>query len=205
MVVCNTQKIAVVDFDRTILNVDSLKCILIKGKFYFDLPLFAFGVLLFCSIVLNRRKRRQLFARNLFKKRLLSLIGRLDKHKFDMYVEYFKNNLNHDLLRLLNKNYSKIFIVSASEATLIENVVARKLNTFIVIANDMKHLENFETCWGVNKVKSLRAQVGGEIPFGFDVFTDSLDDYPLIMMSNRAFLVNKTEVQEIDKSALKCF
>jgi len=198
------QKIAVVDFDRTILDVDSLKYILIKEKFYLDLVLFAFGVLLLWSIVFNRKKRKQLFARNLFKKRLLLLIDRLDKRKFNMYVEYFKNHLNHDLLRTLNENYSKIFIVSASEKTLIENVVEGKLNSFSVIANNSKHLESFKTCWGVNKGEFLRHQVSDEISSGFDVFTDSLDDYPLIMKSNRAFLVNKTEVQEIDKSTLKC-
>ena len=199
------QNIAAVDFDRTILNVDSLKYILIKERFYLDPVLFALGVLLFWSIAFNRKKQKQLFVRNFFKKRLLLLIDRLDKRKFDKYVEYFKNHLNHDLLRILNENYSKIFIVSASEATLIENIVAGQLNTFTVIANNMKHLENLETCWGINKVKFLQHKVGGEISFGFDVFTDSLDDRPLIMMSNHAFLVNKTEVQEIDKSTLKCF
>ena len=68
----------------------------------------------------------------------------------------------------------------------------------------MKHLTNFETCWGINKVRFLQQKVGGEISSGFDAFTDSLDDGPLIMKSNRVFLVNKTEVQEIDKSTLKC-
>lgn len=198
------QKIAVADFDRTILNVDSLKYVLIKEKFYLDPLLFALGVLLFCSIVFNRKKAKQLFARNLFKKRLLFLIDRLDKRKFDGYVEYFKNRLNHDLLRILNQNYSKTLIVSASEMTLIENVVTGQLNSFIVIANNMKHLENFQTCWGVNKVKFLQHKVGGEISLDFDVFTDSFDDYPLIVMSNHAFLVNKTEVQKIDKSFLEC-
>ncbi|MBW8038491.1 MAG: haloacid dehalogenase-like hydrolase [Planctomycetes bacterium] len=199
------QNIAVVDFDRTILNVDSLKYILIKEKLYLDPMLFAFGALLFGNIAFNRTKQKQLFVRNLFKKRLLLLINRLDKRKFDKYVEYFKNHLNHDLLRILNENYSKIFIVSASEATLIENVVSLQLNTFAVIANNMKHLENFETCWGINKVKFLQHKAGDEISLAFDVFTDSLDDRPLIMMSNRAFLVNKTKVQEIDKNTLKCF
>jgi len=88
---------------------------------------------------------------------------------------------------------------------LIENIVTGQLNNFSVIANNMKHLENIETCRGINKVKFLQHKVGGEISFCFDVFTDSLDDRPLIMMSNRAFLVNKTEVQKIDKSTLKCF
>lgn len=203
MGICDMQNIAVVDFDRTILDVDSLKYILIKEKFYLNPKLFALGVLLFWSIAFNRKN--QLFARNLFKKRLLLLIDRLDKRKFDKYIEYFKNHLNHDLLRILNENYPKIFIVSASEATLIANVIAGQLNTFTVIANNMKRLENFETCWGINKVRFLQQKVGGEISAGFDAFTDSLDDRPLIMMSNRAFLVNKTKVQEIDKNTLKCF
>jgi phosphoserine phosphatase len=198
------QNIAVVDFDRTILNVDSLKCILIKEKLYLDPVLFAFGVLLLANIAFKRKKQKQLSVRNLFKKRLLLLINRLDKRKFDKYVEYFKNHLNLDLLRILNENYPKIFIVSASETTLIENIIAGQLNTFTVIANNMKRLENFETCWGINKVRFLQQKAGGEISSGFDVFTDSLDDGPLIMKSKRAFLVNKTEVQEIDKSTLKC-
>jgi phosphoserine phosphatase len=197
------QNIAVADFDRTILDIDSLKYVLIKEKFYLDLMLFALGVLLFWSIAFKTKK--QLYMRNLFKKRLLSLIYRLDKHKFDKYVAYFKSHLNHDLLGRLNENYSKIFIVSASEATLIKKVVEGQLNTFAVIANNMKNLENFETCWGRNKVKLLRHNAGDEISSGFDVFTDSLDDRPLIEMSNRAFMVCKTEVQEIDKSTLKCF
>lgn len=197
------QNIAVADFDRTILDIDSLKYVLIKEKYYLDPVLFALGVLLFWSIAL--KTKRQLHMRNLFKKRLLLLIERLDKHKFDKYVVYFKNHLNHDLLGRLNKNYSKIFIVSASEATLIKNVVEGQLNTFAVIANDMKNLENFETCWGRNKVKLLQHNAGDEISSGFDVFTDSLDDRPLIEMSNRAFFVNKTEVKEIDKNTLKCF
>jgi phosphoserine phosphatase len=197
------QNIAVADFDRTILDIDSLKYILIKEKFYLDPMLFALGVLLFWSIAFKTKK--QLYMRNLFKKRLLSLIDRLDKHKFDKYVAYFKNHLNQDLLGRLNENYSKIFIVSASEATLIQNVVEGQLNTFAVIANNMKSLENFETCWGRNKVKLLQHNAGDKISSGFDVFTDSLDDRPLIMMSKRAFMVSKTEVQEIDKSTLKCF
>jgi phosphoserine phosphatase len=197
------QNIAVADFDRTILDIDSLKYILIKEKFYLDPMLFALGVLLFWSIAFKTKK--QLYMRNLFKKRLLSLIDRLDKHKFDKYVAYFKNHLNQDLLGRLNENYSKIFIVSASEATLIQNVVEGQLNTFAVIANNMKSLENFETCWGRNKVKLLQHNAGDKISSGFDVFTDSLDDRPLIMMSKRTFMVSKTEVQEIDKSTLKCF
>lgn len=198
------QNIAVVDFDRTILNVDSLKYILIKEKLYLDPVLFASGVLLFANIAFKRKRQKQLVVRNLFKKRLLLLINRLDKRKFDKYVEYFKNHLNHDLLRILNENYPKIFIVSASEETFIENVIAGQLNTFTVVANNMQHLENFETCWGINKVRFLQQKAGDEISSGFDVFTDSLDDGPLIMKSKRAFLVNKTEVQEIDKSTLKC-
>lgn len=197
------QNIAVADFDRTILEIDSLKYILIKEKLYLDLMLFALGVLLFWSIAFKTKK--QLYMRNLFKKRLLLLIDRLDIHKLGKYVAYFKNHLNHDLLGRLNENYSKIFIVSASEATLIKNVVEGQLNTFAIIANNMKSLENFETCWGGNKVKLLQDNARDEISSGFDVFTDSLDDLPLIMMSKRAFIVSKTEVQEIDKSTLKCF
>ena len=204
MGICDMQKIAVADFDRTILNVDSLKHILIKEKLYLDPVLFALGVLLLANIALKRKRQKQLGARNLFKKRLLLLINRLDKLKFDKYVEYFKNHLNHDLLRTLNENYPKIFIVSASEETLIESVIAGQLNTFTVIANNMKRLENFETCWGINKVRFLQQKAGGVISSGFDVFTDSLDDGPLIMKSNRAFLVNNTEVKKIDKSTLKC-
>ena len=86
------QKIAVADFDRTILDIDSLKYVLIKEKFYLDPMLFALGVLLFLSIAFKTKK--QLYMRNLFKKRLLLLMGRLDKHELGQYVAYFKNHLN---------------------------------------------------------------------------------------------------------------
>jgi len=103
------QKIAAVDFYRTILIVDSLRYVLIKEKFYLKAVLSALGVFLSRSIAYKKKKQKQPIVRNLFTKRLLLSIDHLDKRKFGKYVEYLKNHLNHDFLRILNENYSKIF------------------------------------------------------------------------------------------------
>jgi len=72
------QKIAAVDFDRTIPDLDSLKYALIKEKFYLKAVLSALCVFLSRITAFKRKKREHPVVRNLFTKQLLLSMSLFD-------------------------------------------------------------------------------------------------------------------------------
>tara|TARA_A100001015_G_scaffold302043_1_gene389756 strand:- start:746 stop:1315 length:570 start_codon:yes stop_codon:yes gene_type:complete len=182
-------KIALIDFDKTLIEVDSLGLIFLKEKLYLNTKLFFYGFILFLCKCFPKNK--QLYIRSLFKKNLLKLIKLLPENKLDEYISDFKEKLNKDLVRdIKSENYDLIFVVSASEESIIEKVLDGELEVNAIISNKITHLsKNFITCWGVEKLHRLKELIEIEQFKEIHVYTDSYDDKPLLDIATKEIIL----------------
>tara|TARA_S200000501_G_C20675400_1_gene678215 strand:- start:91 stop:660 length:570 start_codon:yes stop_codon:yes gene_type:complete len=182
-------KIALIDFDKTLIKVDSLGQIFLKEKLYFNNKLFIYGSLLFFCKCLPKNK--QLFIRSLFKKNLLKKIKLLSEKKLDDYISNFKEKLNRDLVKgIKSENYDLIYVLSASEESIIEKVLDGELKVDAIISNKINQLsKNFRTCWGEEKLHRLKALIEIEKVKEIHVYTDSNDDKPLLDIATKEIIL----------------
>lgn len=172
-----------VDFDNTLLKADSMAYIVRKERLFFNPVIFFWGVIFwFATNFLPNHL--QFYVRRKFKFAVLKAIKRrgekqiLDAHSLGMSLR-----LDHALIDKLNNEYERIFVVSSSWKPVVESVLLRAgIKNFVVYATEYnENFSDFRNCWFTNKIKILNDL---KIEH-FDLFTDSLDDEPLVSRANR--------------------
>ncbi len=194
------KKLALVDFDNTIVMCDTLGYIFRRERYYLDVRFLIAGSRVFIVRVLFPNQReKQIYARNTFKRILLSKFCRMDEVKLRSYVNYFRTKLNNKLLEFLGKQlYDRIVVVSASEEGLIKGVLNGVFPFDMVVSNSCSGVgENFETCWNVNKLKFLRKVITIEEYECIHLYTDSYDDLPLMEIADETFMVKGGEITKL--------
>jgi len=178
--------IALIDFDGTLISVDSLKTIMKKEKLFFDIALCFWGMLIILSQLFE--KKTQLRARSGFKKRLLVLIKKLSDEKLTRNIEYLKSKVNLGVIEHIKScGYDALCVVSAGERHIIGSVLEGNLENYEIITNDWDKLDGFTTCFGEEKVRRVKSKFANG---NFTVYTDSVDDKPLSDIANKTYIVN---------------
>ncbi len=194
------KKLALVDFDNTLVMCDTLGHILKEEKYYLDVRLLSLGVGVLVSRILYRSRRdKQILFRSKFKEAFLSKFCRMTDEKLQMYVDYFKSKVNVKLLDYLDKiGYDKIMVVSGSEEMLIKRILDGILSVDAVVANSCADIgRDFMTCWNINKVVRLRKIIDLERFDCIHLYTDSYDDLPLMEIANETYMVRGEEVLKL--------
>jgi hypothetical protein len=129
---------------------------------------------------------------------LLKKLDKLPLKKMENYIISFRQSINYNVVdQIINNNYDFIIIESASDKQIIESTMAGILNYKIIISNDRREISNeFQTCWGENKVKLVTGYLQDPEEYNIDIYTDSFDDLPLMQMGNHTFIVKKNKVIE---------
>lgn len=194
---------AVVDFDETLIDLDSFSYMMRREKWFCRPAVTWAGVGLSLSLVTHRREGE---ARSRFKEKLLGLYGEMEERKKQDYIRVFRGHLNRPLLDCIQKDhYDEIVILSASEEGLIARVLEGELSCTAVIANSLER-RPFTTCWGPEKVRRLKEWMdenpvpgcsAGESGRLLTSYSDSDSDAPLLELSEHAYRVTGTEVRRI--------
>lgn len=182
------QLTAIVDFDETLLLRDSLLHIITRERLYLQPKIFFLGGILFTAKYLLPREKQVPF-RTRFKHAVLrALIARGQDQIIKKYTHQLAPLLNRDLLDHLKKNYTKVLIFSAAWEPFIAQYLRQNAPELVdgIYATEFSDaISEFSICWYTQKLKGL-----DELKVGpFDLFTDSLDDAPLIARATKSFLV----------------
>lgn len=187
-------KLCILDFDGTLVDIDTIRHMMIN-ELWFLIPNVVFCVFAICigKLLCNRLEYK---FRSLLKLILLKKILRLDPCKYQRYIEYFREKLNHEVLHTIIKNrYDYIVIISASETDIIKKTLNGFLTFDLIIANDMREISNkYRTCWKNEKVERLRRAIPDFMSYNIDLFTDSNDDKPLMAISGKIYIINKGKI-----------
>ncbi len=188
------QKIALVDFDHTLVRIDTLEYILKNERWWLNPIMIFWGAVLFVYLkVLNVSRSKQLYIRSQFKKELLDTFSKQNESWLEKYVEYFKTKIHTPLIEHIGgQQYDSIIVVSASESNLIELVLKDILPVDVIIGNDSNNLSTFTTCWYSEKVRRLQEKVDLSNAH-ISVYTDSYDDTPLIELAHTFYHIKKDE------------
>lgn len=192
------KKICLVDFDKTLISVDSILYIFYKEGMYLNLKLFVLGcIIFFTSKVLP--KKNQFFFRNLFKKNILIQMSKFSSKKISYYAKFFQTKINIILVDFIKQNnYDEIIIISSSEENIIALTIKDIFEKVKIISNKLpKTDEKFRTCWNIKKVENLNLILGNLKKYNFELFTDSLDDKPLMKISNKVYKVENNIIREL--------
>ncbi len=190
-------RVALIDFDETLLSIDSLKYILKVEGWHFNFEVLTKGILL--AIVLKLKlKFCEIKVRSAFKKKVLELYAKLPLEKKEMYIAYFRSELNHSVIEFIKKqNYDQKIIVSASESGLIQAVLRGVLDWNQVVANHLSNSrEPFRTCWGKEKLERIKNAPFFKNSF-LELYTDSKDDLPLMQIAHVVYWVNEGKPQRL--------
>lgn len=192
------QKICLVDFDNSLIKLDSLVYITKQEKLYLKPNLFFKGVLLFFAFLLP--KKNQIFFRSIYKKSILFEIKKISEDRKNHYIKYFQKQINFFLLDLiLRQKYDKIIIISASEKNIIKQTLEGVVKYDKIIANNFNKLKNFVSCWNFKKLECLEEYLGNLDNYEFELYTDSFDDLPLMEISHKTYIINGNKYYEVDK------
>lgn len=170
------KKLAVVDFDGTLIKTDSF-CYMMAHELWFldPLVLWLSFRLVFC-IIFGRDGTR---TRNMLKKTLLDKYGRLSFDRVHLYVGKLRKRVDLALIKDISESgFDRIVVASASEEKLITCVLGGLLPQFEVVANKCPPGKDFRTCYGAEKVRRLREYLGSSFDNEYDVtlYTDSRSD-----------------------------
>lgn len=193
----DTKRLCLADFDDTLILTDSLKSIMRQEQWLMSPALFAAGVRLF---ICKRTGRRELDARNRFKKRMMLKYRDLPAAKKEQYYQELRGKINTSVITdIRNKNFDRIAIVSASEEMLIHQVLGDALGKIEIIANRIPSddAKEFHTCYGPEKVRRLAEAIPDYTDYQITVYTDSYSDQPLIDIADEAYLVKGTATELI--------
>ncbi|MBI2989758.1 MAG: haloacid dehalogenase-like hydrolase [Candidatus Magasanikbacteria bacterium] len=178
---------AVVDFDKTLLTVDSTMRMLRDGYTYSSPIILWWGIVLF-GVRFILPYQRQVFFRRKFRHALFKEVYRRGAARVtDEYAEKLFPFVNEDLVRYINEQYNRVYVSTAAWKDLVEAILARKnIKGWIVHGTEYDpDFNRFSTCWHMAKVDRLKT----ENLEHFDVFTDSEEDRPLMDAADRIFLV----------------
>ena len=176
----------VVDFDKTLLTVDSMFFILRREKLYLEPFVLMWGVVWLGALILPREY--QLFIRRHLKFHLLRILKkRADREIIERYAKIFAAYINKELVVFLQKNYTTVIVISSSWEPLISATLRQAdLSRFAVYGTRFtEDFSHFWVCWYTNKLKVLDALKITD----FDLFTDSTDDLPLMRRARNFFIV----------------
>lgn len=191
-------KIVLVDFDRTLIGVDSLAHILRQEAWFWQPKLAVLGLLM--AILQVVPYPFQLKVRSLFKQRLLKQLRRLPKAQWLSYVAFFRSQLNIALIsRLKRQGYQQIIVLSASDQALIKQTLRGFLQPDSILANRKENLKAFRTVWHAEKVRRLRRALGDLEQYTFELFTDSYADLPLMQLSRKTYLIKGGDIKSLPK------
>lgn len=184
-------KICVVDFDETLLEIDSVAYILTKERlFLYPKVLFWGGILFLFKPLLS--KSRQIYLRRKLKFSIMNAIDSIGLEKvFNKYAKLLSQYLNDKLADFLLANYDRIYVVSSSFQDLIQMILKegnmKNLQVFGTVFTP--EFKDFSICWNVNKIDVIEKN---NIK-NFDLYTDSYDDKPLMARAKNTFLVKKSK------------
>lgn len=220
----DAKRLCLADFDDTLILTDSLKSIMRQEQWFMSPALFAAGVRLF---ICKRTGRRELDARNRFKKRMMLKYRDLPAAKKEQYYQELRGKINTSVItNIREKHFDRIAIVSASEEELIRQVLGDTLGEIEIIANIIPGTkspsvqngnisfqateaktqhnsgsavdnEQFRTCYGPEKVRRLSEAIPDYTDYQITVYTDSYSDQPLIDIADEAYLVKGTATELI--------
>lgn len=179
-------KMVIADFDGTLIRCDSLALIMKRERWFLHPDLLAAGIQLAITITLHRKKEYQ--ARCRFKYLLLKKYHALSLEKRNQYISLLRHELNRDLIReIRDASPDRIVVASASESTLIKEVLRGSMKPDLIIANDADSavkapMSSFRTCWGEEKASRFQAAVPDYRNFETILFTDSDSDRPMMQI-----------------------
>lgn len=178
---------AVVDFDKTLITIDSTTRMLRDGYAFGSPVIVWWGIVLgFAQLILSydhqgfvRRKFRHALFREIYRRGASDVI--MD------YAEKLSPFVNVGLVEYISERYNKIYVSTSAWKDLVEATLVRKNIRGWIIHGTEYHedFHKFYTCWHRAKVDRLKV-CGVE---HFDVFTDSEEDRPLMDAADRIFLV----------------
>lgn len=187
-------RIALVDFDRTLVRVDSLAYIFRQEKWYLQPKLAFLGLLV--ALVQVLPGSLQIDSRSLFKKALFKQLQKLPKATFRDYVTFFRSQINTVLVSWLKqKGYKQIIVLSASDKTLIEQTLKGSLRSSAILANRKEDLTSFRTFWHREKVIQLQRTLGDLNRYALELYTDSYADLPLMQLSQKTYLITGSKMR----------
>jgi decaprenyl-phosphate phosphoribosyltransferase len=182
------QKVALVDFDKTLIGSDSLYFIFKKERFYLKPKLLFSGLTAVLSLGLP--KSYQIPFRSRFKKGLLEELKTLSKKRMAEYIQVFRTQLDKKIIgQVKAEQCEKVIVISGSEETIIRNTLSGMMVFDLIIANSMEKGSGggFKTCWGQEKLERLKKELGDLKNYEFVLFTDSDDDRPLKEISSKVY------------------
>lgn len=188
-------KLCLVDFDETLITVDSLKTVMKRERWYLSPELLMAGAGIVASkFVPGQSDADRLRARSRFKLILLRKFRELPADRRIEYTDFFKKHINHDLTEEIRAaGYDRIVVISASETGLIREVLADVLPDCEVIANECPDTQEaaaeFRTCYGAEKVARLRSAIPDYAGYDITVYTDSYSDRPLMDIAGTTHMV----------------
>ncbi len=187
------KRIALVDFDHTLIDLDSLVFILKKERWMFDGYILLFGLM----IVLTKfsKPSMRLAARSRFKRRLLHLTKMLPPDSISHYVKHFQSKrFDAVLSHIKDQAYDEVCVISAGERHLIQMTLEDAMPVDAIIANDWDALDPFVTCFGEEKKRRILQTYGNQHDLCFTVYTDSFDDLPMMELAQHTYLIHKDGV-----------
>ncbi|MCR4754883.1 MAG: haloacid dehalogenase-like hydrolase [Lachnospiraceae bacterium] len=190
------KSLCIADFDDTLILTDSLVYIMKNERWYMRPKLVFAGVRIVASRLLGNRMKR----RSAFKKILLEYYNELPDVKRSAYITTLKQKINKTVITdIQQKNYDRIVIVSASEESIIREVIGDILPGYMIIANKLPDdpESEFETCYGQNKVKRLEEAVEDYADHEISVYTDSWSDKPLIDIAKHAYMISGENIEKV--------
>jgi len=177
----------VVDFDETLLTVDSTTYLIFGERLYTN-PFILFFGLLFLFVRTLFPRSWQIGIRRHAKYRVLKALHRSgEKRIVDAYSEKFAQLLNKSLLHTIQNQYKHVYVISSAWRPIIQATLAKAgISNFNIIATEFtEDFANFSTCWHEEKAKKIQALRLAP----FDFYTDSYDDAPLMRLAANVIMV----------------
>ena len=189
------KKMCIADFDKTLITVDSLVHIM-----FHEAWLFSPKIIICCLVIviLKITGKDTAKVRSLLKEQMLKHYYALPASKKDKYIRFFQTRLNGSVIdHITSAKPDIVVVVSASEESLIGDVLGNTLGDVSIIANNLSGNKIFETCWGKNKAKRLKSEYTHLSDYIIITYTDSYSDQSLIDISQEAWMVKGKDVSKI--------
>ncbi len=185
------KKICLVDFDGTLVSIDTMRVFMIRELLFLNPKILGNIILL---ILYKFSGKNQIQIRSRLKYTLIKAYNSLTDLEKESYISLFKSKKNCDVIKHIKEgNYDKVLIVSACYSEIISNVLKDVLSYNVLIATEINCKEKFKTCWGEMKIEELNRFLTSDDLKNNDItlYTDSMDDLPLIKISDKVFFINK--------------
>ncbi|MFD2935014.1 HAD family hydrolase [Spirosoma flavum] len=197
----NSKKMVLVDFDGTLIKIDSLKIVLFK-RFSF-LFIYSFLKILYKSFFTIYKINLSILKELLFE----AMFSGQELNKF----QYFCSDVSKELhkynnaqlihtIKELQKTGFEIYIVSASPVNWIRPW-AEEQSFYNIIGTEIEVVKNVLTgkfstpnCKGLEKVKRIKSAINLADYSEIIAYGNSKSDYPMFSIAHESFLVNGIKV-----------